>query len=72
MEGNVRKGKMVQEYTARSGGEGRKEKMWAKKDKTKERSQNRINQCKTREGQRRRNAEDEGIRSRCEASHGNT
>ena len=33
---------------------GRKEKMWGKKDKTKEGSQNRINKCMTREGQRRR------------------
>ena len=43
--------------------------MWGKKDMTRKGSQNRTNQCKMREGQRR-NTEDEGIRSRCGASHG--
>ena len=46
--------------------------MWGKKDMTRKGSLNKANQCKTREGQRRRNSEDEGIRSRCGASHGNT
>ena len=48
------------------------EKMWGKKDMTRKGSQNKTNQCKLREGQRRRNTEDEGIRRRCGASHGNT
>ena len=47
------------------------EKMWGKKDMTRKGSQNRTNHCKMREGQRR-NTEDEGIRSRCGASHGHT
>ena len=43
--------------------------MWGKKDMARKGSQNRTNQCKMRGGQRR-NIEDEGIRSRCGASHG--
>ena len=46
--------------------------MWGKKDMTRKGSQNKTNQCKTRKGQRLRITEDEGIRSRCGASHGNT
>ena len=45
--------------------------MWGKKDMTRKGSQNRTYQCKMGEGQRR-NTEDEGIRSRCGASHGHT
>ena len=45
--------------------------MWGKKDMTRKGSQNKANLCKTKEGQRRRNS-DEGIRSRCGVSHGNT
>ena len=49
----------------------KEEKMWDKKDMTRKGSTNKTNQFKIREGQRRRNTEDEGIRSRCGASLGN-
>ena len=73
--GEQSEGRMVQEQLSLHGGEGgggRKEEMWGKKDMTRKGSQNKTTQCKTREGQRQRNIEDEGIRSRCGASHGNT
>ena len=54
------------------GGGAKKGRDVGKKDMTRKGSQNKTNQCKTREGQRWRNIEDEGIRGRCGASHGNT
>ena len=72
-EGNrARENWLRNSLNCKKGRVGKKEeKMWGKKDMTRKGSQKRTNQCKMREGQRR-NTEDEGIRSRCGASHGHT